>query len=90
MRESRESIERCVRASAKARDERGRWRQERKCAAELIALGASESIAKMTAAGSIAVGRQIADFVFNHAIELGYVRVVPWAVETISITRRAR
>jgi len=52
-------IHRCVRDCAQARDGRGRWRQERACAAQLLADGASPAIAKATARAAAAVGRAI-------------------------------
>lgn len=53
-------IIRCVRECASARDERGRWRQERRLTAELRASGSTETIAVATARAAANVGRTIA------------------------------
>lgn len=53
-------IARCLRDCARARDARGRWRQERKCAAELEALGTSRTVAAATARAAVSVGAWIA------------------------------
>jgi len=51
---------RCIDDCAKARDDRGRWRQQRKCAQQLQDLGASPSIAAATAAAARNVGAHLA------------------------------
>lgn len=53
-------ITRCVRECASARDDRGRWRQERRLADELRAAGDTETIAALTAKAAAEVGRAIA------------------------------
>lgn len=53
-------ITRCVRECASARDERGRWRQERRLADELLATGSTKSISTLTAKAAAEVGRAIA------------------------------
>lgn len=57
-----ETIRRCVSECATARDERGRWRQERRCAADLLRLGSTPTIATETAKAAAEVGRTIAVF----------------------------
>lgn len=51
------AITRCVRECASARDERGRWRQERRLADELRD---TETISTLTAKAAAEVGRAIA------------------------------
>ncbi|MBP6777294.1 MAG: hypothetical protein KA151_08575 [Piscinibacter sp.] len=53
-------ITRCVRECASARDDRGRWRQERRLADELRAAGDTETISTLTAKAAAEVGRAIA------------------------------
>lgn len=55
-----EAIRRCIDDCAKARDDRGRWRQQRNCAQQLEQLGTTPSIAAMTAAAARTIGATIA------------------------------
>ncbi len=53
-------IRRCVVDCARARDWRGRWRQERNCMAALRRAGTSQAISHATAAASARLGAWIA------------------------------
>lgn len=55
-----ESIRRCIDDCARARDDRGRWRQQRKCAAEPQQQGTSATVAEATAQAARNVGAFIA------------------------------